>query len=150
MKLRYETGVATMIQFIVIGMLNLFYALYTSVHSCLKHDQCFSNSMLSVVFFILIAIWFGFVAALGYAAQERRSKRLSQVLIIAEGLVAMVALFNLKHYADYFGLVISIIDLGFALWVAVLAFRLMRSGGARITAKSAQRPRQRKKPTQSV
>lgn len=138
-----------MIQFIVIGLLNLFYAIYSILHSCLKHDQCASNGLLAVVFFVIIGIWFGFVAALGYAAQEKRSKRLSQLLIAAEGLVALVALFNLKHYADYFGFVISLLDLAFAIWIAVLAFRLMRSGGGRIRATS-QRPRQRKKPTPPV
>jgi hypothetical protein len=147
MKLRYETGIATMIQFIVIGMLNLLYAFYSSIHSCLKHDQCASNSLLAIVYFVIIGVWFGFIAALGYAAQDKRSKRLSQALIAAEGLVALVALFNLKHYSDYFGLVISIIDLGLALWIALLAFRLMRSGGGRITRTTSQRPRQRKKPS---
>ncbi|MDB5168734.1 MAG: hypothetical protein JWO41_90 [Candidatus Saccharibacteria bacterium] len=146
MKLRYETGIATMTQFLVLGMLNLLYAIYSSIHSCLNHDQCASNSMLSIVYFVLLGVWFGFIAALGYAAQDKRSKRLSQVLIMAEALVALVALFNLKHYADYFGLVISVIDLGLAVWVGVLAFRLMRSGGGRITRTTSQRPRQRKKP----
>lgn len=146
MKLRYETGVATMIQFIVLGMLNLLYAFYSSIHSCLQHDECASNSVLAIVYFVLIGIWLGFLGALGYAAQDKRSKRLSQALIAAEGMTGLVALFNLNHYADYFGAVISAIDLCFALWIIWLAFRLMRSGGGRIRATSS-RPRQRKRPT---
>ena len=135
-----------MIQFIVLGMLNLLYMFYSSIHSCVQHDECASNSVLAVVYFVLVGIWFGIVAVFGYAAQDRRSKRLSQVLIAAEGVTGLIALFNLKHYADYFGLVISAVDLCFVVWIIWLAFVLMRSGGGRIRATS-NRPRQRKRPT---
>ncbi len=147
MKLRYETGVATLVQFIVMGMLNLLYAIFSSVHSCVKGLECGSDTLLAIIYFVLISLWFGFVAILGYAAQDKRSKRLSQILIITEGLIALIALFNFKHYADYFGLVISIVDVAFAIWVIVLAFRLMRSGGGRIT--TSPRARARKRPTKS-
>ncbi len=146
MKLRYETGVATMIQFVVIGLLNLVYAVYTSIHSCVKGLECGTNTILAVAYFMLLGLWFLFICALGYAAQNRRSKRLSQLLIISEVLVALIALFNSKHYTDLFGLVISLVDVAFAVWIITLAFRLMRSEGGRIRVKATSRTRTRKRP----
>ncbi len=148
MKLRYETGTATMTQFIVIGLLNLFYAITISVQTCIKGVECGSSTVLNIVYFLLINGWFIFICVLGYAAQERRSKRLSQLLIMAEGLVGLVALFNAKHHADVFGLLISLVDVAFAIWIITLAFRLMRSDGGRIRVKA--KARARKRPTTSL
>ena len=145
MKLRYETGIATMIQFIVIGLLNMVYTIVTSVHACVKGQECGSSTVLAIAYFMLLSLWFIFISVLGYAAQNRRSKRLSQMLIMAEGLVAMIALFNSKHYTDIFGLVISLIDVVFAVWIITLAFRLMRSGGGRIRVKATVRSRIRRR-----
>jgi hypothetical protein len=147
MKLRYETGLATLIQFIVIGLLNLFYAVGMSIDGCVKGTDCGSGTVLNIVYFVLLSIWFIIISVVGYAAQDRRSKRLSQLLIAAEGSVALVALFNAKHHADFFGMIISIVDLVFAIWIITLAFRLMRSGGGRIRVKSTSRTRPRRRPT---
>lgn len=141
MKLTYQTGVATLIQFVTLSLLGIANGINSSVTTCRKGEDCIVNILLSMVFFILTALWFGAVWILGYFAQERRSKHLALLLIAAEGLIALIALFNAKHHTDFLSLATSLIDLVLALWIILLAFRLWRSGGKRIT--SAQRPRQR-------
>jgi uncharacterized membrane protein HdeD (DUF308 family) len=150
MKLSYETGTATLIQFMVLGVLNIFNGLNSIVATCRSGHDCVTNALVSAILYILLVGWFAILWVLGYMAQERRSKLLAQMLIAAEGLVALVALFNVKHHNDLIGLVTSVVDLVLALWIITLAFRLMLSGGQRVvkTGRSGRnRPRQRKRPT---
>ncbi len=142
MKLKYETAVATLIQFVVLTLLNIATGI-TSVVSTWHSDRpnFVSNLLSSLVFFLLIALWFGFIWILGYAAQDRRSKHLARLLIAAEALIALVALFNIKHHNSGLGLVTSLIDLALALWVITLAYRLSRADGGRIMPKSRRRQR---------
>jgi hypothetical protein len=142
MKLKYETAIATLIQFVTLTILNVGTGVDSIVSTCRSsHSDCVSNMLVSLIFFLLTAAWFGFVWVLGYAAQDRRSKRLAQVLILVECLIAIVALFNAKHHNDLLSLATSLVDIALAIWVIVLAFRLMRADGGRIVAKS--RPRKR-------
>ena len=145
MKLRYETGIATLIQFIVLSFLSIANNLNSIVTTCHRQSSdCISNMIPSIIFFILTATWFAAIWMLGYLAQERRSKRLAQLLICAEALIALVAFFNVKHHSDVLSLLTSIIDLCLAIWIIVLAFRLMRAKGGRIV--TSQRARRRRLP----
>lgn len=144
MRLKYETAIATLIQFIVLVFLNIGTGTVSVITTC--HDNngdCVSNMIVSLIFFLLITLWFGFIWILGYTAQERRSRRLAQALIIAEVMVVVVALFNARHHTDPLSLITSLIDFGLGIWVIMLAYRLMKAGGARIVTK--QRPRQQPK-----
>jgi uncharacterized membrane protein len=134
MKLTYQTAVATLIQFILLSFLGIANGLNSVVSTC-RHDgtDCVSNTLVSLIFFILTALWFGAVWLLAYTAQHRRSRRLAQLLIVAELLIALIALFNAKHNTDALSLATSLIDLALAIWIITLAFRLMRSKGKRIT-----------------
>src|SRR5437667_5653526 len=117
-KLTYETAIATIVQFIAITLLNVGTTTVSVISSCHgQNDQCTSNAIVSLIFFMLLAGWFAFIWVLGYAAQERRSRRLAQLLIVAEVLVAGVALFNAKHHTDPLSLITSIADLCLSLWV---------------------------------
>ncbi len=146
MKLTYQTAVATLIQFIVLGLLNIIGGIASIVttwhHQGTDH---ISNLLASIIFFLLIVGWFGVLVALGYGAQERRNKRLAQVLIAAELLTLLVALFNIKLAVKYNGSLLSlgtsIADVLLAAWVITLAFRLMKAGGRRITVASRSRHR---------
>jgi len=141
-KLTYETAVATVIQFIVLGLLNIANGLNSIVTTCHRTGtDCVSNLLVSIIFFILATAWFALVCFLGYMAQERRSKRFAQALIIAEVMIAMVAYFNARHHTDILGLATSVIDLALAGWIIVLAFRVMRANGKRITASGRRRRR---------
>lgn len=143
MKLTYQTGVATLIQFITLSFLGIANGANSVVTTC-RHDgtNCVSNLIVSLIFFILTAAWFGVVWILGYTAQERRSRRLAQLLIAAEAFIALIALFNAKHHTDILSLVTSLFDLVLAIWIISLAIRLMRTGSARVVTK--RRSRQRK------
>lgn len=149
MKLTYQTATATVIQFIVLGFLNIVNGIVSIVTTCAHPGgDCTGNILSSIIFYILIVGWFGIVLVLGYAAQERRSKRLAQLLIAAEGAIMLVALFNikltLKYHNGFLNLFTSTVDLVLAIWIVTLAYRLMRANGGRVVAKA--RPRQRHRP----
>jgi uncharacterized membrane protein HdeD (DUF308 family) len=148
MKLSYETGTATLIQFMVLGILNLVNGLNSIISSCHSGKDCATNAIVTPIYYILVTGWFASLWVLGYFAQERRSKWLARLLICAEGLVALVALFNAKHHNEFIGFFTSIVDLVLAVWVAFIAFRLMRAGPSRVVKggrSGRNRPRQRKK-----
>lgn len=142
MKLKYETAVATLIQFVLLTFLNIATGLSSVVSECHKDSSnCVSNLLVSLIFFLLISVWFGFIWILGFAAQDRRSKRLARVLIGAEVFIALIALFNAKHHTSILSLTTSLIDLTLALWVITLAYRLSRADGGRIMSKPRARQR---------
>jgi hypothetical protein len=141
-KLTYQTAIATLVQFITLSFLGIANGLNSIVTTC-RHDgnDCISNVIVSIIFFILTALWFGAIWILGTIAQERRSKRLAMLLIGAEGFVALIAYFNARHHTDILGLVTSLIDLVLAIWIITLAYRLMRAEGKRITNSGRRRRR---------
>jgi hypothetical protein len=133
MLLKYQTGIATLVQFITLSFLGIANALNDTVVECRRDNgDCLGGLLLSTMFFILTALWFGFIWVLGYAAQERRSRRLAQLLIAAEVGVAMIAYFNATHYTNALGLATSVTDLVLAIWIIFLAFRLIRAGENRV------------------
>lgn len=149
MKLTYETGIATLIQFLLLSLLNIVNGFFSTVSSCHNDGKhCVSNVIAAISFFILISCWFGFVWALGFLAQERRSKILARLLILTELAIAAVAFFSIKHNGGILSVFISCLDLGLTLWIITLAYRLSKSSGGRIVAK--QRPRQRKRPVDKL
>jgi hypothetical protein len=145
MRFKQEVGIITLVQFITMCMLGIVNGLYSIIATCIKHDECISNAIVSIIYFLLLAVWFGFLWILGYSAQERRSKRLFQALIMAEGLVALVSLFNAKHHPDFLGLFTSLVDFVLAVWIIILAWRLMRAGPGRATPSSRRRVRSQAK-----
>jgi hypothetical protein len=126
-------------------LLNFIGAIGSIVSQC--HDasftDCAQGSIISFVYILLLAAWFGFLATLGYAAQDQRSHRLARVLIVAELMVLFVALFNARHFPNLFGLITSLVDAGFAAWIIVLAYRLSQAKGGRILAKASVKPRRK-------
>jgi hypothetical protein len=150
MRFKYDTGIVTLVQFIVLSLLSLANSLNSIISTCVKSSgQCIENMIPSILLFILIAVWFAFIWVLGYTVQERRSRKLAVVLMGAEFFVAIVALFSVKHHSDWLSLTTSAIDLFLAVIVIILAFRVARSGGSRVVAHSrgAQRRRRRHPPT---
>ena len=144
MKLTYQTAIATLIQFIALTVLTFINEAVSVITTCSKNNgSCVSNLISTLIFFMLVAIWFAAIWILGFNAQDRRNKRLAQLLIAAECCIAIVALFNIKHHENWFGLLTSIIDFGLCIWVITLAFRLMKSGGGRIVIKHRETRRKR-------
>ncbi len=150
MRFRYETGVVTLVQFIVLSLLSLANSLNSIISTCINHSSpCVENMVPSILLFIIISVWFACIWVLGYAAQDRRSRKLAAAVIVAELLVTVIALFSVKHHADLLSAITSAIDLVFALLVIVLAIRIFFSGGGRVVAHSrgAQRRRRRHPPS---
>ncbi|HWB39118.1 MAG TPA: hypothetical protein VG604_02635 [Candidatus Saccharimonadales bacterium] len=143
MRLTYETGRATFIQFVVLSLLNIGDQANQAVTGC--KQGCAVSLLTSVVFYMLVVFWFAAVWVLGMIAQRSRNKRLAQLLIGAELLVIAVALvINIRHATDALSFITSFVDIVLAIWVIILAFRLMRAGTGRVV-----RTRQRRRPTAS-
>lgn len=143
MSIKYQTGVSTLTQFIAMVALNLISTLIITVHGCFKSPgECVGDTTLNLLFLLVLAAWFAFLWVLGYAAQDRRSKNLAIVLIIAEAVVAGAALLDLRHAPNPYSFITSLLDAALAIWTIALAYRLIKAGQARVVA---VRPRTRKR-----
>ncbi len=144
MKLTYETGIVTQVQFIAISLLNIATQIMSVITAChSKKDSCLTSAFSSTGYFMVIVVVFGFIWMLGYMAQERRSRKLAIGLIGIESLVAIIALHNAKAFPDLLSLFTSLTDMGLALWAIWLAIRLVRAGNSRIIASERTRRRHR-------
>ncbi len=142
MRLKYETGIVTLVQFIVMSLLSLANSLNSIITTCVRSSgQCIENMIPSIILFILTAVWFAFIWILGYAVQERRSRKLAALLIGAEFAVAMIALFSVKHHTDWLSFGTSVIDLILSVTVIILAVRLFLAGGSRVVSHQRRRHR---------
>lgn len=142
MKLTYQTGIAALIHLGVITVFNIGNGINSSVVQCTNgSSDCVGNIITSILYFMLLTMWFAFLWILAAAAQTKRSRKLAFLLIGGEFLVFMISLFNAQRHNDLLGLVTSLVDAVFALWVGWLAFRLFISGGARVTTSARSRRR---------
>jgi len=145
MTLTYQTGVATLIQFILVSFFTLGSQTVSTVVSCHQDGHnCLINTLTAVIFFMVASIVFGVIWLIGYAAQARRSRRLAQLLIATEGFFALIALFSIKlnsHSHSALGLIASFCMLVMTAWIITLAFRLMRAGNARVVNPNRARRR---------
>lgn len=146
MKLTYQTGIGTMIQFILLSFLTLASQVVTVISACTKENgNCLQDLSIAIIFYILVAVLLGTIWLIGLGAQHRRSRRLAQLLICAEGLVALIALFSLKlslHGGkNILGLTISGGIFLLAIWIISLAYRLMKASGGRVSSGGQRRRR---------
>jgi len=144
MRLTYETGTATLIQFIILAFLNIANTVYSIITTCVNSNgNCVPNMLTSVVYYLLIIAWFGIILVIGYGAQTKRSKRLAKLLMAAESTVFLVASYNIKlgitYHNGVLGLFTSLIDVIMAVWVITLAYRLMKAGGRRVVSRKRAR-----------
>ncbi len=133
-KLKYETGIAATIQFISLTLLNFISGASTTVSECTKgNGSCMGNVVLSILYFLVITVWFGALWLAGFAAQDRRSKRIAQALILAEGMVFLVGLYDFsKHKSSLISSIISVVEIISSVWIAWLALRLILARGGRV------------------
>lgn len=143
MRLTYQTGIAALIHLGVISVLNVINGVQSSVQQCTTiGSDCLGNIITSLLYFMVLTIWFALLWILAAATQTSRSRKLAFLLIGAEGLVIIVAIFNAQHHNHLLGLITSLVDASLAAWVALLAVRLFISGGQRVTG--SKRTRQRR------
>jgi len=145
MKIKYETNIATLVQFITLSLLNIATGLNSIVTTCIhSSNDCVTNTMLSVIFFIMVAIFFAGVWVLGYTVQDRRSTRLAQLLILVEIAIFLFALLNAKNHTDLLSLFTSITDMLLAIWVIASCLVLIKNGGKRAPARRPVKRQRRK------
>ncbi|HET8709518.1 MAG TPA: hypothetical protein VFL85_04540 [Candidatus Saccharimonadales bacterium] len=152
MRLRYQTGAVTLMQFAVVTIFALITQLGPSIDDCIKsRGDCANEVMSSMAYVVLLGVWLIFVSVIGYAAQDRRNRRMAQLLIGCEAFIGLIALFNARHFPSFMGLISSLVNMGFALLAIYLAWNIIRSGGGRIVSSSPlatrNRPRRRRRPT---
>ena len=143
MKLRYETGVAALVQFVITIGLSFLNGAASIIGGCLHGftADCVTNGLSSLILIILIVIALGFLLALGYMAQERRSTSLARLLMGFEAFAALIFLFDAKQSPGVFDRITNFIYFLLAAWVIILAWRLSRSHGGRIVhARARRRP----------
>lgn len=141
LRLKYETGVAATIQFITLTILNIISDTSSTVHQCLNGTSgCLGDVVLEIAYFLVVTVWFGALWLAGFAAQDRRSRRIAQFLIIAEALVFLVGLYELKKHRSALSILMSLAEIITSGYVILLAFRLMRAKGGRVRTHARRRP----------
>jgi len=144
MKIKYETNIATFVQFIVMSLLAIANGLKSIIVDCVKNpSDCVGDVFTNFILFMLTVFFFANVWILGYVAHDRRSPRLAALLIALEAGIITVALFNARHYTDYLGLATSIIDTVLAIWVILSCVLLIQHRGKRTVVRRAGRRRRR-------
>lgn len=148
MKLTHQTGIATLIQLIVLSVYALISQVFSVVTTCRQDSgDCINNLLISIVFYLLVAVVFGGIWVIGLFAQNSRNKWLAWMLIGIEAVVAAVALFSIKiglhGDVNIPGLLGSVLIVLVALWTITLAFRLTRYQGQRIAVSGRRRRRRR-------
>lgn len=145
MKLRYHTAFATFIQLAVMTLLVIFGGILDVAKNCENSSECVVNSFLWIIIAFLMAGWYAALFALGYFAQENRNHKLAGLLIAGELFTAFVALMLVKNPSSFYSGMGAIIALVFAVWVIILAWRIYKARGSRIstTRSGANRPRRR-------
>jgi len=143
MKLTYQTGIAALIHLAVITVFNIVNGFHSSITQCVENgsNDCIESIITSMLYFMVITMWFIALWLLAVAAQTRRSRKLAFLLIGGEFMVFIVAVFNAQHHNDLLGLTTSLVDAALALWVGFLAFRIFKSGGGRVTSSTRSRRR---------
>lgn len=122
---------AAFIQAIILVVLTAINGVYSGLTSCLGSHKtdCTTNSALAVVLVVLAIIWFGFLAAMAYAAWIRRTISLISLFIILEIISLGVSLFDLAHGDNVIGSITSVIDALAAAWVLYMSYYLFKVRG---------------------
>lgn len=145
-KFTHQTAVISMAQFITIMLLGVPNTLVNIISTCHSDSSnCVSNMIVSIIFYILTAGWFGIIMILGYTAQKKRSRQFAVILIGFEVITLGVALYiDFPHDTNWLAKTTSLIDGLLSVWVIYLAFRLFIAGNKRIVRKQNSISRSRK------
>lgn len=150
MKLRYNTGQATIVQFIAVmllGFVSSTISLFQAVDS--EGSGSFATNLLLTVFILILqAVWLGFICVVGFAAQDKRNRSLALLLIGLEGINLVVAFMNIRHPGNPVAFLASLTHILIALYIIWLAYEIYRARGKRIVSRTrtplaTARPRRR-------
>lgn len=134
MRIRYETSLATLVQFLAGVALSFVNGVASIAGGCFHTNSvdCVSNALVSLIVMLGSAMLFGVVLGLGYVAQARRSARLAYILIGAEIAMGAIFLFDAKHAVDVITVVTNLLSASIAAWVIWVAWNLSRTRGGRM------------------
>lgn len=145
-RYKYQTGFGTLVQFIIIVLLSLLDTFVNIISSCHSSgSDCVSNAIPTLIIFILTAVWFAFLAMLGYFVQHKRDRKLSILLIMVEGITLIVAAyFNLPRASGINNKLTSFIDSILSIWVIFMAINIFIYKKKRISRSSKPQIRKRR------
>jgi len=137
MWLRYETSIATLVQFVVGTALTFLTGLASIISGCRTSTgaDCVGNTFVSLLLIIMVVVGYGFLLGVGYFAQDKRSSKLALLLIGSEAVAALIFLFDARQAPGLIDKFTNGLSFLIALWVAYIAFNLYRARGARIVRK---------------
>ena len=142
MLLPNRTAATTLIQFVVVSLFSLLNGFDSVISTCSSRaNNCVSNMLATTLLFLLTSFVFGAIWVLGFTVQDRRSRRLASLLIAIEAMVFLIASFNANNHRNLLSLLASTANALLAIWVAALAFRLIRAKGGRMVASERSRHR---------
>jgi hypothetical protein len=126
---------------IIVAAIN---GVYSGLSSCLSANKadCAVNSVMAVILVLLMIAWFGFLAALAYAAWVRRTTPIIVMFIGAEFITCGLSLFDLKLQDSWVGILTSLIFLIVSLFVLYTSYFLFKLRG---TSSAPARGRSRSK-----
>jgi len=146
MRYKYQTGFGTLIQFIVVVMLSLidtFIGIISTCHS--SSSECVSNAIPTLIIFIMTALWFAFLAMLGFFVQQKRDRKLTLLLIMTEGITLLVAgYFNLPRANGINNKITSLADAILSIWIIFMTINILLYKKKRIVRGSKPQIRKRR------
>src|SRR5665213_3512971 len=133
-RLTQQTAVISMVQFITIMILGVPNTLVNIIATCHSDSSnCVSNMIVTIIFYLMTAGWFGIIMILGYTAQKKRSRQFAIILIGFELITLVVAWYiDFPHDTNWLAKATSLIDGLLSVWVIYLAMRLVIAGNKRI------------------
>ncbi len=145
MTLRYQTATATFIQLAVMTLLVIIGGIKDVASHCENSSECVTNSFLWIIIAFMLAGWYAVLFGIGYYAQEKRNYKFARLLIAGELFTAFIALMLFKNPSSFYSGMAALVSLLFAVWIIILAYRIYKARGSRITTatKSSKRPRRR-------
>ncbi len=143
--MRYHTATATFIQLAVMTLITTIGGVLDVAKNCENSSECVTNSFLWIIIVFMLAGWYSALFAIGYFTQEKRSYKLARLLILGELFTAFVAFMLARNPSSTYSRIGSLIALFFAAWVTILAYRIYKARGRRITTTRSgnYRPRRR-------
>lgn len=145
-RLTYQTAAASLIQFITIMILGVPDTIINIISNCRSSNpNCASNMIVSIIFYLMTAVWFGLIMLIGYAAQKKRSRQLAVILGGFEFITLVVAGYiDFPNVSNILAKITSLIDVALSLSVIYLALRLFLAGDRRVVKKPGVIARARK------
>ena len=134
MRVRYETGVATLVQFAIGTILAILSGGASAIGGCIHQSgvDCATNTFVTLLLIILTAAILAALAIFGYTVQARRSPKLAYILIAVEVGAAVIYLFDAKQSPALIDRATNFLSFLVAAGVIWIAWQLARAKGGRI------------------